>query len=41
MGSTPGNMNDTMNSNNNMMDEENIVMFHDKSKLEKFFAELP
>lgn len=39
---TPGGFNDTFNSgSNNLMDEENIVIFHDKDKIEKFIAELP
>eukprot|EP00347_Sterkiella_histriomuscorum_P021347 403334303 len=42
---TPGGgFNETFNSNSqnqNLMDEENIVLFHDKSKIEKFIQELP
>lgn len=38
-----GDFNDSLDSSHNInkMDEENIVIFHDKSKIEKFFTELP
>jgi hypothetical protein len=41
---TPGGgFDDTYNSSNEniTMDEENVVLFHNKSLIEKFFADLP
>ena len=40
---TPGGgLDDTYTSNENItMDEENVVLFHNKNLIEKFFADLP
>ena len=40
---TPGGgLDDTFSTNGNItMDEENVVLFHNKNQIEQFFAELP